>query len=126
MVPYESQNSGMGLFGWMFLILLVLVAIVFVLPQADKFQIDVATNHAEQQHGQEAISIRDCLKQNGAVLSLRNPVTGRYADVCQFPSGAYGLQITNSAGEEITAFLKQKARNVEDVLRYLLNRGYGQ
>lgn len=76
--------------------------------------------HATERHGDDAIAVCNA----DPIKTLVNPVTKRSADVCQLPDGRLGVKVCGDDGCVITAFIKEKMKSVDDVLRYLANRGY--
>lgn len=82
--------------------------------------------HAIERHGSDAVRVRECLDDQGAVQVWLNPATGRSAHICILDVGRYGVQIQNQAGGEITSFIKEKLVRMDQVLKYLANQGYTQ
>lgn len=78
--------------------------------------------HADMRHGAEAQIARQCADR--PELRFVNPYNNRTALVCLTKAERYGVVIINERGEEITAFLKNKLERVEQVIRYMRNRGY--
>ena len=76
--------------------------------------------HAVERHGNDAVDVCNA----DPLQTLVNPLTNRSADVCQLPDGRYGVKICGSDGCTITAFVKEKMKDLDAVLRYLTNRGY--
>lgn len=117
-----------------FLTLVIAAVIILLIAQADltAFTVDSSESHGEQKHGGAAVEIRCKVENNNVLFSWINPQTGRCADVVKLDDGKFGMQISRIAENvadskrfEITAFVKEKMTNVEQVMRYLLNRGYG-
>ena len=79
--------------------------------------------HAVLKHGDSALTARECLEQKGPVATLNNPVTHRTASVCEVDEGKYAVVVTEG-DHEITSFIKDKMRRLEQVIRYLKNAGY--
>lgn len=79
--------------------------------------------HAIIKHGMEAIAVRECIANGGALELWANPDTGRQAEVCQLANGKYGIHVTRF-GREVTSFIKNKLTKLSQVERYLQNVGY--
>lgn len=79
--------------------------------------------HAIERHGSAAVRVRQCLNDKPPLETWTNPVTGRNAHVCQVDKGLFGIQIEKD-GNEITSFIKEKMRTIEQVRKYLTNGGY--
>lgn len=84
----------------------------------------VAVNHADLRHGAEAAAARDCAERPGTIM-FYNPATGRTALVCLTLEGKFGVVVMNELGKEVTAFVKNKLKTLEQVIQYLKNAGYG-
>ena len=78
--------------------------------------------HAIEKHGEDAALVRSCIEQQGPAETWVNPLTGRSAWLCWTPDG-WGVQI-RIGEQEITSFVKNKLSKLQDVYRYLINRGY--
>jgi len=66
----------------------------------------------------------DCPKVTLARYCL-GPYFWRQAEICQIEPGKFGIRIsTSDLKETITQFIKNKLTRVEQVERYLTNRGY--
>ena len=99
-------------------LMLIVLLIAFVMAA-----IAVAPSiHAAVKHGSEANTARQCLDGRQATLFV-NPTTNRWAVVCQVGE-MWGVVILNEAREEITAFVKNKMKTFDQVLRYMKNAGY--
>jgi len=84
-----------------------------------------ASAHANQKHGAVAEAIDDVCHQGGEV-TMMNPNTKRQAIICKIQLDGqelFGVSIYES-GENVTSFLKEKMRSVDEVVRYLSNQGY--
>lgn len=105
------------------LFLLVIVAIVAYA------MLDTANSHAITKHGTDGMLVRECLDNNGP-LGVFSHKTDKSRELwlCEIEPGVYGIQIrkliNSSQHDEITAFVKNKMRKLEDVLRYINNSGY--
>lgn len=127
MIAQNTHNSA-GLPGFVkffFVIALIAAAI------ATWMMVDVAASHATARHAAVAESVRTCMgpDQMNALQKWYNPTTGRTAFLCQMPDGKFGLQIGyENAGEnkftELTNFVKEQLKRIEQVEKYLRNRGY--
>lgn len=80
-------------------------------------------SHAFERHGIEANMARECSTGQHALTLFKNPVTGRIAYVCLI-DGLWGMHILDEMGNEVTAFLKNKMKTFEQVLKYMRNSGY--
>lgn len=78
--------------------------------------------HALERHGNEAVMVKQCLDQNGPLQIWQQP-NGRVAKVCQLDNGQYGILIEDANGNNITAFVKNKSRTLQQVMQYLRNKG---
>ena len=87
-------------------------------------EIDLSMSHGEEKHGSAAVQVRDCLNKTGPVMQWKNPNSRNTARVCQLEDGRYGMQIVNEEGKEITAFVKDKMKTIDQVIKYLRNTGY--
>jgi hypothetical protein len=110
-IAVQQNRSGGGSF------LLVVLLLAFVMAAV------VCGAHAVQRHGQDAVAVRECLDKHGQIELWFNPVTGRHARVCQIQDALFGVQITKG-DREITSFVKDKMRCLDQVRTYLANRGY--
>lgn len=111
-IPYPSRLESR--FPWTILVLaaLVLAAVVYGV-------------HAYERHGAIADQVRQCLENQGPVLQVQNPITGRIAKACPL-DGRFGIQILEQDGEhEVTSF-KNKSKTIDQLLQYLRNAGYFQ
>lgn len=103
----------------------LLTAEYAVSPFMEKeFEMEITLSHAFERHGEDALTVQSCLASKGALQRWYNPTTKRIALICQVEEDLYGLEILDEAGNEITAFLKNQLRRVEQVIRYMYNRGY--
>lgn len=104
-----------GRFPVKFLFLLFVLALAFAAL--------VYGTHAVERHGSDATAVRRCLENGGGIENWFNPETNREATICQLQDGRYGIQI-HRFGREVTSFIKNKLRRLDQVQRYLSNRGY--
>lgn len=122
---YNQQSRSGG--GSLLLLLILFAALAFFALQSAVGVVDFTESHGVKKHGISAVQIRKCLENNGPLRDWVNPVTGRRARVCEVEPGRFGVQILefkDGAWREITAFAKDKMRSLDQVLRYLSNRGY--
>jgi hypothetical protein len=98
------------------LLALIIVAIIIF--------ITTVLSHGYERHGIEAIQIDACLRNQGPISVWHNPTTNRFIQLCQVPGGKYGLQVSQEDIGEITAFIKDKMSDLQQVTTYLRNRGY--
>ncbi len=82
----------------------------------------ILSAHAVEKHGEMAVIVRQCMQKSGPLETWDNPTTGRQASVCQV-GDRFGIQIVEN-GREITSFIKEKLKSLEQVRRYLENSGY--
>lgn len=109
----SSKQSGPG--GLIaFCLLLLIVSILSAI---------VLNSHAFDRHGDQAWEVRNCISGGGTIDTWINPDTSRLAHICQIESNRFGIQI-EKAGREITSFVKNKLKNLEQIHRYLANQGY--
>lgn len=112
--PYPA-HSGVGKLLLMALVLATGV-IAFFSP---------GMRHAIQRHGEDAIAVSHCLNKHGAMQIWENKETGRQAEICQVGPNKFGIRIsTNDLKDTITQFIKNKLTRIEQVEKYLANRGY--
>lgn len=129
----KAQSATEFALGLTFVALLVfaLVALIGrpVPAEASLPPMDMDNPHPEEKHGMVTnLRINACFDNNGTMMTLMNHTTGRRADLCKLPDGQYGVRISESNGNGglriVSQFLKEKMKMLEDVLRYLSNRGY--
>lgn len=77
--------------------------------------------HALTKHGTAAIVASQCADH--PEFRMVNPTNQRIANICLTERG-WGIAIIESNGDPVTAFVKDKARRLEQVIRYLENSGY--
>lgn len=86
----------------------------------------VLKEHAEKHRF--ANDVRECLNGDSQNYHMfKNPETNRMALCVQLPSGKWGIQIIEEVDgvfEEVTSFIKNKMSKIEQVIKYLNNRGY--
>jgi len=92
---------------------------------ADYPQLLADVSHAEARHGPGIVDLADqCLEKHGAVKTMYNQASQRTALVCQMDDGRFIVKIQDAANEVITTFIKEKMKTLEQVVHYLMNRGY--
>lgn len=108
----------------LFILLLGLVAIAMLMMPvlANVAQNIPTTSHAVMRHGIDAIYAREC--REGWELRMYNPQTQRTGLICMTSAGKFGIVILDRFGNEVTAFLRNKNKTLEQVIRYMQRRGY--
>ena len=102
-----------------FLPLLILVAIAAGL-------LYFSLQHAIEGHGVDAVLAYKCsLGSDNLTQRWERSYDGRRAWVCETPKG-WAVVIEEADGDLVTAFIKEKMKNIESVMRYLKNGGYQQ
>jgi len=76
--------------------------------------------HAVERHGEEVTAICSA----PVIHKVFRAADKRSASVCQLPDGRYGVVICGEDSGIVTCFIKEKMRKLDDVIRYLTNRGY--
>lgn len=79
-------------------------------------------SHAVVKHGTDAFYAREC--RESWELRMYNPDTQRTGMICMTSAGKFGIVILDRFGEEVTAFLRNKNKTLEQVIRYMQRRGY--
>ena len=102
------------------LALVILAIIVYVI---------VDSSHAVLRHGDDAIEVRNCVNDPNKILGTFPHPDGKTAFICLISGtkedGRFGVRImSDTSGDEITAFIKNKMRTIDQVLTYLKNGGY--
>jgi len=92
---------------------IILLAIIIALA--------VVSMHALAKHGTAAIVASQCADY--PQVRMENPANGRIAFICMTERG-WGIAIVEANGNPVTSFLKDKARHLHQVIRYLNNSGY--
>ena len=93
-------------------------------PEDTTLEMDIRTStqeHANMRHGMEADMAREC--SGRPEQRFFNPITKRTAFMCHV-EGFFGFHILSESGDEVTAFLKNKMKNFNQVLKYMENAGY--
>jgi putative hemolysin len=117
--------------GFFFVLILVLISLIgrAVPAEASLPPMDMSNPHPEEKHGLVAsIRIDACFENNGSMMQFRNHDTGRRADLCKLPDGKFAVRISEQDGSGglrmVTQFIKDKMKDINEVVRYLGNRGY--
>ena len=105
---FQSSNNNAKLFCLLMLFVMVGGVVMFSLA------------HAVERHGEEVTAICSA----PVIHQVFRPTDKRFAKVCQLPDGRYGIMICGEDNGIVTCFIKEKMRKLEDVIRYLTNRGY--
>jgi hypothetical protein len=98
--------------------LLLLFALLVVASIAVEYGL-----HSVEKHNEKAVAVRECVQQGKVLGTWINPENGRKALICQVGDNLFGIMIMKGKFE-ITSFLKEKLKSVNDVFRYLSNQGY--
>jgi hypothetical protein len=88
--------------------------------------IGLSISHAEARHGSDALTVRNCLENNGPDLIFDNPTRGTKMVVCYLDDNHYGIQIirkVNGKWEEVTAFIRRNAKSWDDLLDWAEGTG---
>ena len=105
------------------IVLLLLLVLLAIAPVAMKVAVDTGVSaHAFTKHGSDALAAQTC-KNNPSAIRFYNPSTNRTGLVCQLDSG-WAVVILDKYGQEVTSFVKNKMKNLDQVLRYMVNAGY--
>ncbi len=93
----------------------ILILIAFLIALA------ALSAHAIAKHGSDAVVASQCAER--PELRMINPATGRIAMICMTEAG-WGIYIVGRDGGNVTSFIKEKMARLEQVVRYMRNRGY--
>jgi len=110
---YKSSYKAPSLAPALLLCVIVFAAVIYC-------------EHAEARHGEDAIAVRQCMRERGPVAHLMNISNGRHYFVCQLDERTFGIQIMVKSGQtwrEVSSFTKNKLHTLEQVIRYLNNGG---
>lgn len=86
---------------------------------------NIPFDHGASKHGAVADQITAEIEANGPIQTWCNPETLHIQQVCQI-NDKFGIQVIkkiDSVPYRITAFLKEKMKTINDVMRYLQNSG---
>lgn len=91
--------------------------------------IDPAYSHAAEEHPDQFEIVRNCFAQKGAYISFQVEPKKRYLRVCIIDEvqGIIGFQIVdivNKAAKEKTAYIKDRIRNIRELLEYARQQRY--
>lgn len=90
-------------------------------------------SHGLEKHGAKALLVISCINKSGGILQIENPDDGRIAIICTIETsdpewekynGKFGVGIFEENSATVTAFIKEKIKNMTGLFRYLYNRGY--
>lgn len=116
-----------------FLLVIFVIAIVCgfyaLVPPPTAALMDVGaafSDHADVKHGADATGARQC--GLSPQVTMKNFITNRFADVCLTDAGwgVFVYEVENGTKREVTSFIKNKMKSLDQVLRYLGNAGYIQ
>jgi len=103
---------------------LIIVAGFLILAAILAAQLVIPNGHALEKHGIAASDAAFCFSGGGELqLLANNPNNGRCASVAKMLEKFY-IRIQEANGDEVTMFCKDKFDCIEQVKRYLTNRGY--
>lgn len=116
---HRSNAPG---WGGRVLVVLVVLMVVYAVAAGLAFAPVKPGQHAVLKHNSDALAVRDCLQQNGA-LGVWQKADGRIIRLCEVEDGVFGLQVLEpderGTLHEITAYIKNKMTRIEQVIRYL-------
>ena len=75
-------------------------------------------SHGELKHGTAALTVRQCIDQNGPLQVWQNPQSGSQARICELAPGLFGIQIIEKfqgKWQELTSFTKSKMNCIDQV-----------
>jgi hypothetical protein len=85
----------------------------------------IVSEHALEKHSYDAVVVDSCLQNGSGYLGeFKRDSDGRILKVCQVDTGKYGIKVQESNGNPVTDFIKEKLRRIDQVLKYVTNRGY--
>jgi hypothetical protein len=80
--------------------------------------------HAIEKHGTDAFLVDQCLNNHGAMGVWQRKSDGHFAFPCQIDSNKWGIKFDKCSGENCTAFIKEKLKRLEHLIRYLHNQNF--
>lgn len=83
----------------------------------------IISEHAAERAG--ALGAWGCTNNGGTLGTMYNPQTGRNATICKLPDGGFWVCISEGS-RCVTMISKDKMQRIEQVIQYLVNRGYVQ
>lgn len=104
------------------LLMLAIMAWLMIPVLVNAVQQLPTTSHAVLRHGPDAIYARECM--DGWELKMYNPQLQRTGYICMTTAGKFGIVILDRFGKEVTAFLRDKNKTLDQVIRYMQRRGY--
>lgn len=107
-VPMKTNNTNLLIYFGILSMILAMFAVLSI--------------HALERHGLKAELVKYCMQEKGPIQEWLQP-NGRIARVCQLDNGKFGIEIVDQEGRNITAFIKNKMRSLEQVEQYLINKG---
>ena len=122
MVTYSTEYKKPNLTIPTLLLLFIVAIVAFAILQTQN-------SHAVTKHGTEGALVRQCMEDTGP-LGVYSHKTDKSRELwlCQIDDGTFGIQIRKNLADgtqdEITAFIKNKMRRLEQVLQYIQNSGY--
>ena len=122
-----TTRSNTNNFKLIFLFLILAAILALFAPVMGQVITDYS--HGELKHGTQALTVRQCIDQNGPLQVWQNPANGRQARICELAPGLFGIQIienNNGKWQELTSFVKSKMDKISQVMQYLSNVGYQQ
>lgn len=122
----NTYKSSFAVLIFVLALAVTLLLLMYNAPGLHDVRTDIS--HGVEKHGSDALQTRKCLDENGPMLTMRNLITGRWAEVCQLPDGRFGVRISEQIDglfQEITAFAGDNWDEIWEVERYLWNQGYG-
>jgi len=85
----------------------------------------IVSEHALEKHSYDAVVVDSCLQNGSGYLGeFKRDSDGRILKVCQVDTNKYGIKVQESNGNPVTDFIKEKLRRIDQVLKYVRNRGY--
>jgi len=78
----------------------------------------ILSAHAFERHGEEAVSIRRCLDNNGPVMVYKHKYESTWYLLCHLKDSRFGIQSVTEDGHEKTAFIR-KDGSFSETMKYL-------
>lgn len=115
-LSYSGGNSG-------FKILIIGLLLLIGFGSVGIYQ--AVSQHALEKHSYDAVIVDSCL-QNGAgyLGTFKRGFDGRILKVCQVDTDKFGVKVQEGNGDPVTDFIKEKLKRIDQVIRYVMNRGY--
>jgi len=120
-----ANTKGFGLMELFLFALFAVVLYYVLLPgamEASRTLPRLDPMHSVAKHGTKAIIARACQSSDQTYLFF-NPTTKRKGIICKI-GNSWGVLILDEAGREITAFMKEKLKRFDQIVRYMENAGY--